>query len=422
MTLPLSDFINTVREWLCLYSEASSSSSLVEEAVNYTRTLSESSAFDFIQRLESVDDQILPSLTLSKAFWRSEAVLACSHTLAMRSEVSEKVFLDCLDRILTIQKRLPLNTPVDPVDSKDDLLLQEKIVERINKEVYPWSWMIAEKLWKHFPSPFPLAVRSQVAQWLKDHPLLPDSIKQSEMVPHESQEFDHDPENVHRTSLVLQLRRNLIALRNEYYTGLGSPLHRQALMLEWRIEDDDILRCVYTDTTIFYLDPEKTAFPLMLSDAWKFILVAVHASSIDPVHFVDRLQEECYDNFAEVCFMGRLSRLVNSLSGLHPHIQLRIDLQDAMRYRWRRFLQEYTQRLPEETCEMIFLGMISSSNTAITKERKAWIQVLRYLIPEFLWILRTEEHGSNTEEDTEMLWRILRQEDPTLDRLDFDLL
>lgn len=391
MSPDASEFLGTVREWLRLYSDVSSSASFVNEAVIYIQNLSETEAIVFLRRLEAVDDNILPSLTLSKACWKTDALLACSDVLACRDNVSEMVFLQCLDRILKTHRSL----------MREDLC--EKTLLLIKRAVYPWSWIAAEKL-------YPCGA---ACQWLKNNPLPHISFDHPIAQTHESQAFFHDPENVHRTGLVAQVREHLRALRNEYYSCLGGSIHHEAMSLESRIEDEDMLRCVYTDMTIFYLDPVQEVFPLRLCDAWRYVLVAVRSASIAPSHFIERHHEECHD-FVEVCFMGRLSRMINILSGIHPSIQLRIDMQDAMRYRWRQFVQDYIARLPREACEKILIGMISSYPRS--KERKAWIDALRYLIPEFLWIVRSEFRNTD-----EMFWHVLQQEDSTLDRSDFDL-
>jgi len=429
-----SDFLTTVREWLRLYSDASSSSSFVQEAVCYiqdTSTLSIPAAVAFLQRLESVDENILPSLTLSKSFWRTEAVLACSEALALRPDASDEVFVQCLHRILKMRLRIQ-HWRLE--NDKCENQVEEKALTLLEKSVYPYSWMAAEAMWDYFLKRSNHQVQMEmeeeptttggvvlVSEWLKKNPLpLNPQLKQvfstfSESDSSSTQDFHHDPENVHRTGIVVQLRHNLLELRNAYYACLGSSLHREAFSLEWLVVDDDILRHIYTDTTVFYLDPKLEVFPITLYDAWRYIVVAVRSSSskINPQHFADRLHEECRDDFTDVCFMGRLSRLVNALSGLHPSLALRIPHEEAMRYRWRHFVQEYTLCLPEEAREELLLGMISTPTPS--KERMKWIETLRYMIPEFLWQINDQDHDQETRVlNSEVLRRILRQEDPSL--------
>jgi hypothetical protein len=266
-----------------------------------------------------------------------------------------------------------------------------------------------------------------VLEWLKKNPLPLNPLLQSDSdsTESESQDFHHDPENVHRTGIVQQLRHHLLELRNAYYACLGSSLHREAFSLEWLVVDDNILRHIYTDTTVFYLDPILEVFPVTLCDAWRYLVAAVRSCSsfINPQHFVDRLHDECRDDFTDVCFMGRLSRLINSLSGLHPSLGLRVNHQEAVRHRWRWFVQQYIQRLPEEAREEILLGMISTSTTTLSRERKKWIETLNYMIPEFLLELRSDDTEGKPLH-SEMLWRILRHDDSSLalilDRSDFD--
>jgi Leucine-rich repeat (LRR) protein len=131
-----------------------------------------------------------------------------------------------------------------------------------------------------------------------------------------------DSENIHNSSIQKSVRNNIAILLQDNYDISKSDLHNELINTNFLslIELNSVIDGIYGDD----LFGQNITYFMIFTKVWGRII-----NNSNKNELLKRLREEIYDSI-NLCFVGKITRLINSLSGFYDDIKIEISINEQI--------------------------------------------------------------------------------------------
>jgi hypothetical protein len=235
----------------------------------------------------------------------------------------------------------------------------------LNEKKYPESWELADYiLYQHFP----YFLKSKIFQWIQQNPYPIKTFHLSSI----NKNIYKDHQNVHSESIIIQLIKIIIHLKNKYIwieNKINEPL-----------KNYKILNRIYHNPFVFYLDPELKTFPTTLLNIHQLIINFINHIQDDLLkkEFMTRYNNELNINIEDICSFGILCRMINCLGGYNDDLTIHISSKEHLHFKFNEWLKKNI--IDDE----ILIDMISEKKILFTNFIKQNLETMNLNTEEFV--------------------------------------